>query len=146
VTARVLELAPKGAAAVFDPVGGPQLRASRSMAARNGTIASYGISFAVDEGRGRLSALARHGAAITLNTLTPGARTKIYVIAGRRGSATHRPEQFRADLSLLAGLLHEGRLTPDVTTMPLAEAAQAHQALEAGQVTGKVVLIPGDLA
>jgi NADPH:quinone reductase-like Zn-dependent oxidoreductase len=145
VEARVEELAPGGVAAVFDPVGGPHLRASWRMAARDGTIASYGISFAVDQGRGRLSALVRHGTAIGLNAVTPGARTKVYVIAGRRGSATRRPEQFRADLSLLAGLLQDGRLSPEVTTMPLADAARAHETLEAGQVTGKLVLVPGEL-
>jgi NADPH:quinone reductase-like Zn-dependent oxidoreductase len=36
-----------------------------------------------------------------------------------------------------------GRLQPPkVTTFPLADAAKAHQAIESGQTTGKLVLVP----
>lgn len=140
VAARVRELAPSGVAAVFDPVGGDQLRRSRTMAASDGVVVSYGLSFAVDEGRGRVSALVRQGLALVRAKTTPGARTALYVIAGRRGYATRHPEHFRADLAQLVRLLQAGRLSPAVSTMPLTAAAQAHARLESGGVTGKLVL------
>lgn len=115
------------------------------MAARDGAVVSYGLSFAVDDNRGRMAALLRHGAALAHATVTPGPRTAVYVIAGRRGRATRHPAQFRADLSTLIGLLQEGRLAPAVTTMPLGDAARAHRALEAGEVTGKLALTPGSV-
>lgn len=140
VVARVRELAPDGVAAVFDPVGGAQLRRSHAMAASDGVVVSYGVSFAVDERRGRVSALVRQGLALGRAKASPGARTALYVIAGRRGYATRHPEHFRTDLGELVRLLHDGRLAPEVTTMPLAAAAEAHTRLERGDVTGKLVL------
>lgn len=39
--------------------------------------------------------------------------------------------------------LAAGEISPRIhATMPLAEAARAHQLLEGGNVTGKVVLVP----
>ena len=39
----------------------------------------------------------------------------------------------------------EGRVrAADVTTFPLAEAADAHRALETGTTTGKLVLLTGE--
>lgn len=140
VVARVRELAPQGVHAVFDPVGGGQLRRSRAMTSAGGMVVSYGVSFAVDERRGRFSALVRQGLALARAKATPGARTALYVIAGRRGYATRHPDRFRADLGELVRLLQDGRLSPAVTTMPLTAAAEAHARLEAGDVTGKLVL------
>ena len=44
-------------------------------------------------------------------------------------------------LEALAGLIDSGQLRVHVqTTLPLAEAAKAHQLLESGRTTGKIVL------
>jgi NADPH:quinone reductase-like Zn-dependent oxidoreductase len=72
----------------------------------------------------------------------PGASVRLYVIAGRRGYATRHPDHFRQDLGALLGLLGDGRIRPEVTTMALRRAAEAHRALEDGKVTGKLVLVP----
>jgi NADPH:quinone reductase-like Zn-dependent oxidoreductase len=49
----------------------------------------------------------------------------------------------RERLAALVGLLAEGRLRTRVAaTLPLAEAARAHQLVEAGGLRGKIVLIP----
>ena len=141
VPAEVRRLAPDGVAAVFDPVGGPSLRVSQSLLARGGVLVSYGVSFAADDGSGRLAMLLRHGLALA-RAKVARSRTELYVIAGRRGRTTRRPDEFRADLAALVMVLARGGITPEVTTMRLAEAAQAHRALEDGAVTGKLVLVP----
>ena len=46
-------------------------------------------------------------------------------------------------LNRCAALIADGKLRPLVsTTLPLAEAARAHQLVEAGHVQGKIVLPP----
>ena len=48
-----------------------------------------------------------------------------------------------ADLTELVKLVDAGRLTVHVDqTVPLAEAAKAHELLADGHVTGKLVLVP----
>jgi NADPH2:quinone reductase len=37
-------------------------------------------------------------------------------------------------------LLEQGVLRPQITSLPLSEAAAAHRRLEAGETTGKLVL------
>ena len=51
-------------------------------------------------------------------------------------------ERNRERLDQLANLVSEGRLKPVVeTTLPLADAARAHEMVEGGHVGGKVVLV-----
>lgn len=142
VVEEVLRREPAGVDATFDPVGGTHLRRSRAATRRNGVVVSYGVSFGVDEGHGRLGTMVRQGAVLAGARLTSGAAVRLYVIAGRRGYATRHPDHFRQDLARLVGLLGEGRIRPEVTSMPLHLAADAHRALEAGTVVGKLVLLP----
>ncbi|MBT8369168.1 MAG: zinc-binding dehydrogenase [Deltaproteobacteria bacterium] len=54
-------------------------------------------------------------------------------------------ERNRERLDQLAKLVREGRLKPVVeTTLPLTDAARAHEMVEGGHVGGKVVLVVGD--
>ena len=64
----------------------------------------------------------------------------MYVIAGRGGAADKDPAALREDLGALVALLADGSLTPEVTTLPLADIADAHRRLESGTVPGKLVL------
>lgn len=86
--------------------------------------------------------MVRQGAVLAGARLSPGAAVRLYVIAGRRGYATRHPDHFRQDLARLIELLRDSRIRPEVTSMPLQRAADAHQALEADEVTGKLVLVP----
>jgi NADPH:quinone reductase-like Zn-dependent oxidoreductase len=44
----------------------------------------------------------------------------------------------------LLGWVADGKLAPPaVQTFPLSEAAAAHAALQSGETTGKLVLLPG---
>jgi len=58
----------------------------------------------------------------------------------------HDRELRRALMERAIGLMASGRLRPPPpTVLPLAEAARAHEMMEAGRTLGKVVLVP-DLA
>ena len=55
------------------------------------------------------------------------------------GSTMGPPEEFRR----VMGLVFEGRLEPVIhSVMPLEDASKAHELLEAGEVFGKLVLVP----
>ena len=54
-----------------------------------------------------------------------------------------RPQQAGAAMGeLIGGVLAGAITTPPITTLPLAQAAEAHRRLEARQVLGKIVLDP----
>ncbi|WP_431892816.1 zinc-binding dehydrogenase [Nonomuraea sp. bgisy101] len=95
--------------------------------------------------------------------LAPGGRHIVYGNASREETDGPTPEEVKAkDITSIYAIerilawpggrreLEEralaqaasGRLTPEVRTFPLAEAAAAHAALESRATTGKVVLIP----
>jgi NADPH:quinone reductase-like Zn-dependent oxidoreductase len=51
------------------------------------------------------------------------------------------PEWFREDLAKLFAMLAKGCIVPVVAeVMPLAEVRRAHERVEAGEITGKLVL------
>lgn len=130
---------PEQVDAVFDPVGGPSLSRSRAAAKRGGVVVSYGFNFTVDGRHSRAAGLARTAFALARAKTTPGARVVVYAV----GSAAKKdPAALREDLARLIELLVAGRITPQVETVPLAEAAQAHRRLEDRQVLGKLVLVP----
>ena len=53
------------------------------------------------------------------------------------------PDWFVADLTVLLGLLGSGKIHPRVAErLRLDEVADAHRHLEAGQLEGKLVLMP----
>jgi NADPH:quinone reductase len=55
----------------------------------------------------------------------------------------HRQQEAVSSLGRLIDWIADGKVTPpEVRTLPLADAAQAHQLLETGATTGKLVLKP----
>jgi NADPH:quinone reductase-like Zn-dependent oxidoreductase len=53
-----------------------------------------------------------------------------------------RPEWYRDDLSTLLSLLTEEKIRPIIAErIPLVAAVHAHELLEKGSVTGKLVLV-----
>jgi len=124
---------------LFDPVGGPSLRRSRAATRRGGVVVSYGFSFTVDGRYGRAAGLVRTLAALAAAKALPGARVVLYAVGG---AARKDPAALREDLTTLIELLAAGNLAPQVETVPLADAAEAHRRLEDRQVLGKLVLVP----
>ena len=71
--------------------------------------------------------------------LSPGAR----VVTHRVERVVDRdPAGFRADMTARVEQLRAGALKPEVATLPLDRAAEAHRRLESREVEGKLVLIP----
>ena len=130
---------PVPVAATFDPVGGPSLARSRRATKRSGVVVSYGFSFATGAGYSKVGALTRTVGALIRAKLTPGARVAVHMV---ERAVDKDPAGFRADMTALVEQLRAGTLKPEVTTLPLDRAAEAHRRLENREVEGKLVLIP----
>lgn len=117
----------RGVDLVLDPVGGPVREQSLTVLAPFGRLVAYGD-------------LGRHEQwTASVWDLWKGNRT----IAGFNiGDLARRaPERIGAYLAEALRLLAAGRIRPGVTrTLPLAEAAKAHELLETGTGRGKVLL------
>ncbi|WP_177229674.1 zinc-binding dehydrogenase [Lentzea albida] len=130
---------PVPVAAVFDPVGGPSLAHSRRVAKPSGVVVSYGFSFATGAGYSKAGAMARTVGALLRAKLTPGPRVVVHTVAR---AVDQDPAGFRADIAALVEQLVAGAIEPEVVTLPLEQAAEAHRRLENREVEGKLVLIP----
>ena len=71
--------------------------------------------------------------------LSPGARVAMPMV---ERVVDKDPAGVRADMTALVEQLRAGSLKPEVTTLPLDQAAEAHRRLENREVEGKLVLIP----
>ena len=135
---RINQLAPGGVDCILDPVGGKNWLASYRCLRSGGTLACYGASSAVTEGK--LSA-GLGFATLGLLKLLPGSkRVYWYNIKTLRDS---HPGWFREDLSQLFSFLAARKIQPVIAArLPLREAAHANELLEKAQVSGKIVLLP----
>jgi NADPH:quinone reductase len=130
---------PEPVAATFDPVGGPSLARSRRATKPSGVVVSYGFSFATSAGHSRIGAMARTVGALLRAKLTPGPRVVVHTV---ERTVDKNPAGFRADMAALVEQLAAGTLKPEVVTLPLEQAAEAHRRLENREVEGKLVLVP----
>jgi NADPH:quinone reductase-like Zn-dependent oxidoreductase len=131
----IREREPDGVRAVFDHIGGANLRMGHRLLARGGVLVSYAFA-----GRpGRIKADTVRGAAhVTLMNVCPGRRTALCMVPNELKS-DHSWD--RASLARLLDMAHRGVVEPSVgATHPLDKAAEVHSALERGEITGKVVL------
>jgi len=120
VAARVRTLTgKKGVEVVVEHVGGPLFEAAVGALARDGRLVTCGATIG-------------HRATLDLNLLF-----------GRHLSLLGSWMGRRADLVEALKFVGAGRLRPVVDlVLPLAEARQAHERIEARQMFGKVVLVP----
>lgn len=118
----------KGVPVVLDGVGRASWEASLKSVARRGLIVSYGNASGPVEGVG-LGALARAGSVfVTRPTLFDYAVT---------------PEERQACIERVFAMLREGALTAEIgQRFRLADVAEAHRAMEAGETRGSTVLLP----
>lgn len=149
--AEVLRLSGGGVDAVFDPIGGSHLWASRGALRPGGKVVGYGLATSLrGEGltssrpgrRQRFSGTAAFGLYILGGWLLPGRRRVVpYSIQTLKRL---KPDWFREDLAALLNLLAQGRIRPLIAhRLPLAEAHRAQELLEQGGVVGKIVLVCG---
>ncbi|MFF1817528.1 medium chain dehydrogenase/reductase family protein [Kribbella sp. NPDC058245] len=144
VLAAVRAIAPNGVQAVFDHVGGPEIRKSWSMLGRGGSLVSYGTAATRDqEGNARLPVLALIGQLLLWNLLPNGKSATFFNLwAGRRRLAKHQAEM-RTDLEAVFGQLAAGDITARIArAFPLSDVADAVRYAESGSAAGKVVIIP----
>jgi NADPH:quinone reductase-like Zn-dependent oxidoreductase len=133
--ARLSELAPKGLDAVTDPIGGQHLLRSRRVLRPGGRLVFFGVSGDVGGGT---SQVLRGLFALVRLALSPGLRLSTY---GFQSSPVSLPGRCRRDWAKLLALGAAGELSPLIgATIPLTEAAQAHDLLDRGAVEGKIVL------
>ncbi|WP_026852437.1 medium chain dehydrogenase/reductase family protein [Geothrix fermentans] len=149
--AEVLRLSGGGVDAVFDPIGGSHLWASRGALRPGGKVVGYGLATSLrGEGltssrpgrRQRFRGTAAFGLYILGGWLLPGRRRVVpYSIQTLKRL---KPDWFREDLAALLNLLAQGRIRPLIAhRLPLAEARRAQELLEQGGVVGKIVLVCG---
>jgi NADPH:quinone reductase-like Zn-dependent oxidoreductase len=109
----------KGVEVVFEHVGGPVFERAVAALARNGRLVTCG------------------------NTLGGVAQLDLNLLFGRHLTLLGSWMGRRSELVEVLRFIGDGRLVPVVdTVMPLAEAARAHERIEARDVFGKIVLVP----
>lgn len=118
----------KGAPVILDGVGKASWEASLKSVARRGLIVSYGNASGPVEGV-NLGALARAGSVfVTRPTLFDYAST---------------PEERQACVDRVFAMLRQGKLTAEIgQRFALADVAEAHRAMEAGETRGSTLLLP----
>ena len=140
-----------GVDTVFDGIGGNNLWRSRDALRAGGTVVVYGFTAKLREGRltsgrsrgrHRFREAAILGLYIARNWFLPGRKRMVpYSIQTLKRM---KPAMFREDLTTLLDLLQQQKIKPLIAQrFPLVEARQAHELLEKGGVTGKIVLVPG---
>jgi NADPH2:quinone reductase len=138
-----------GTDVVFDGIGGSHIWRSREALRPGGTVVAYGLTSSLrGERRASHRAGRRHrfrgiaifGLYIAGGWLLPGRKRVVpYSIQWLKRL---RPAWFRQDLIALLDLLQQQEIEPLIAhRLPLAGARQAHELLEKGGVTGKIVLV-----
>jgi len=135
---RIRELASGGVDVVFDPIGGArQVWRSYKAVRKGGRLVWFGVA-----------AAKKHGLRIIPFTLAVIGLLKLLPDGKRVPTAPDLSKDnagYRKVLGELLGLLEAGKIKPIVAArIPLVEAARAHELLERGGYSGKVVLVTGD--
>lgn len=119
--------APGGVDVVTEAVGGDTLLRSFDLLSPYGRMVSYGAASA-------------ELVSVPITTLFRLRSVVGFTITAFRMA---RPDQARAEMTELAALATAGRLRAAVhTTLPLAEAAEAHRILEQREQMGRILLVP----
>lgn len=120
-----------GVDAVFNGIGGKSLKSSYEILRSGGRLVAYGGTPTIDIEDWLMM--------FTLN-LVPDKRK--FILYSIQTLKRLKPDWFHEDLILLLNLLEQGKIKPIVAArMPLNQAAQAHELLAGGSVTGKIVLV-----
>jgi NADPH:quinone reductase len=138
-----------GVDAVFDPIAGAHLWKSRMALRRGGKVVGYGITPSL-RGKGltssrpgrrqRFRRVPEFAWYVVRGCLLPG--RKLVVPYSIQWLKRVKPAWFRHDLTALFELLQQKKIKPLIAhRIPLAEARHAHELLEQGGVTGKIVLV-----
>jgi NADPH:quinone reductase-like Zn-dependent oxidoreductase len=137
---QIADVVPEGFDVVFDGIAENGFRTSWRAVKRGGFLSAYGLSAAIKAGFGLLRTGLWFIRPFIWNLLPNGKRAGFYSITSLR---KQHPEWFREDLSQLFAWLAEGRISPRIEArIGLQDVAAAHTRLEAGGLTGKLVITP----
>ena len=131
--------------AVLDPIGGYEhWRRSYIALRKGGILIAYGQNAALRDGKARsLEGAIGFLGGLVVPKLIPDGKSTIFYNAWSLEKS--HPEAYREDLSEVLWLLANGEVKPVIDqTLPLPEAARAHELLEERKVVGKIVLTVGD--
>jgi len=144
----VHRLTGEGVDVVFDPIGGTHLWQSREALRTGGMVVGYGNTTSL---RGKGLASSHRGRRNRFHGIPTFALYIVggWILPGRKRVVPYsiqtlkrlKPVMFRQDLITLFDLLLQQKIKPLIAQrFPLAEARHAHELLEKGGVTGKIVL------
>ena len=139
--ARIRALTSDGVDLALDPIGGSSWWRSYKTLRGGGKLVVFGLSAAVSpQGTNHLAAVGSFLLLGGLKLIPDGRSARFYSITTTK---KHHPEWFREDLSALFDLLARKKISPVIAErLPLAAAVRAHEMLERGETTGKLVLLP----
>ena len=122
----------KGVNYIFNPVAGDTISQDLDVLATLGHIVIFGFLAGVGETNLQAEAVKHFAKAPTISY------SEIY--------ATYFSDfhLVKRSLETIYQLLAEGKIQPVYSTMPLSEAAKAHDLLESGKIMGKMLLTPND--
>ena len=134
---RLRQLAPDGLDIILDPIGGDTLTRSYKLLRRGGRLISFGL---ISARNGRKSAFLPNLLHILARKVWPDGR-KIMFNRGLPPFVEQHNAWYRRTLSRLFTLLQAGQIQPVIgAKLPLDDIARAHELLENGAVSGKIVL------
>lgn len=145
VAAQVRALSGGGVDAVFDGVGGPNVRISEAVLRDGGALVLFGFQGALG-GTERLNPL--RAAKAMLTSPRRSAQAQFMSGKGLRGYLitqwqTAHPNFYRDDLAQVLRLAAEGRIVPAIAAeLPLDRIADGHRMIGAGTQLGKIVICP----
>lgn len=130
-----------GVDVVFDAIGGAHWSRSMRCLRRGGRLIGYGAQNMARDDDSLARVLLGFAKLLVWWKLRPdGRKTAFYNIQSRREK---KPQEFADDLGELFTLLQDGSLSPLIAGQwPLADAAKIHARIDAGEFTGKCVLLP----
>lgn len=125
----------------LDPIGGSSWWRSYQALRERGQLVVYGISAVLGkDGPSRATAVGSFMLLGLFKATPNGKSAHFYAITTMK---KEHPEWFREDLTMLLDLLAARKIAPMIAErLPLAQAARAHELLQSGQTTGKLVLLP----
>jgi NADPH:quinone reductase-like Zn-dependent oxidoreductase len=131
----ITEREPEGINAVFDHIGGANIRKGYRLLARGGVFVSY--AFAGRPGH-MVADTVRGAIRVNLLNLVPGRRAALCMLPKE---ITSDHDWYRRSLRRLLEQVHAGELEVEPgATFPLTDVADVHRALERREINGKVVL------
>jgi len=139
----IFKLTGDGVDAVFDGIGTKSLLRSYKTLRKGGRLIGYGFGSMMKDGRRRKYEVASNIVnwikLFALNLIPDKRKIIPYSIQTLK---KRKHYWFLEDLQILLNLLKQEKIKPIVAArMQLNEAAQAHELLKTGSVTGKIVLI-----